>query len=623
VQYTKAQAAEDERDDSPSAKRNFSTRRFARRARRKIFTRADRPTPLEIGFAALSALLLILAFPDFNFYFLAWLALAPLLLAIARQPRATKAFLLGWTCGTIFFYGSCYWLTHSMIHYGGIPPALAFLLLIPGALIVGVFPALFAALFARACQTFGGGRAFLFAPFLWTATEWLRFEITGQLWNAVGYSQAFHPTLIQSARWGGVYAVGFLIAATNAALAALLLSWRAMLIQEDRRARQPFIFALSSLAAIAAVIVLQVPLKSAGSRAAQTPIATKINETRAIIIAVQPDVPVDFYRTDAEREAILQAHFDLSRYGLKRAEQKFTVGDTSPAAIPRIVVFPESPANFSYSYDARFRQQIEDFARANHVSMIFNSLEPAPDGGFYNASVMLDAEGHRAAQYDKIQLVPFGERIPLPKWFPLRAMLGTIVGEFTPGETYTLMPLGAAKVLTNAEGAKVNNADANNASANVDKQTLMTNSDAHVESQTSASNSEANNLRAGVSICVESAYPEIARRFASDGADVFINITNDGYLGRTAVLRQHLANGVFRAVENARPFLSVTNTGISAYVNPRGRTLDETSSYTTDVRVWRIENSDEGKTVYTRYGDWFAVLCVIVSSFAILKRRRI
>ena len=66
--------------------------------------------------------------------------------------------------------------------------------------------------------------------------------------------------------------------------------------------------------------------------------------------------------------------------------------------------------------------------------------------------------------------------------------------------------------------------------------------------------------RAGVFICIESAYPSIARKLTSAGADVLINISNDGYLGPTAVTRQHLANAVFRAVENGRPLLSVTNT---------------------------------------------------------------
>ncbi|MFH4333768.1 hypothetical protein WAJ64_22960, partial [Acinetobacter baumannii] len=61
----------------------------------------------------------------------------------------------------------------------------------------------------------------IFFPCIWTALELLRLYVTGQLWNAIGYSQSYVPALIQPARWGGVYAVGFMIVACNASLAAL------------------------------------------------------------------------------------------------------------------------------------------------------------------------------------------------------------------------------------------------------------------------------------------------------------------------------------------------------------------------------------------------------------------
>ena len=97
----------------------------------------DLPKRVEWAAAALTALLLILAFPDFEFSFLAWIALAPLLFVIAQRPQPLTALILGWAAGTVFFYGSCYWLTYSMIHYGGLSTLVAYLLLIPGALVVG------------------------------------------------------------------------------------------------------------------------------------------------------------------------------------------------------------------------------------------------------------------------------------------------------------------------------------------------------------------------------------------------------------------------------------------------------------------------------------------------------
>ncbi|MBV9210397.1 MAG: hypothetical protein JOZ52_07200, partial [Acidobacteria bacterium] len=185
--------------------------------------RAEAPTLMEVGLAALSALLLILSFPNFNLWPLAWVGLVPLIISVARAPELRwRALMLGWIAGTTFFYGSCYWLTYSMVRYGHIPKLISYLLLLPITIVVGIFPALFCVLLARLISRFGALAVLAAAP-IWVALEWARLGLTGQLWNAVGYSQAYVPRLIQPASWGGVYAVGFLILMTNAALALLFL----------------------------------------------------------------------------------------------------------------------------------------------------------------------------------------------------------------------------------------------------------------------------------------------------------------------------------------------------------------------------------------------------------------
>ena len=167
------------------------------------------------------------------------------------------------------------------------------------------------------------------------------------------------------------------------------------------------------------------------------------------------------------------------------------------------------------------------------------------------------------AQYDKIRLMPFGEYVPLPPWLPGASLISGIVGEFTPGSNYTLMPVA--------------------------------------------------NHRAGVFICIESAYPWIARRLAHDGADVLINISNDGYLGPTAVMRQHLANAIFRAVENGRPLLRVTNTGLTAKISANGAVQDLTDPFATDVRNWSV-TPGKTDTFYTRHGDLFVHFCAAITA---------
>jgi apolipoprotein N-acyltransferase len=530
-----------------------------RRARLSALIRSAAPTRVEFAAAVLSAVLLVCAFPDFNLWPLAWVGLVPLLFVVARRPRARQSFVLGWTTGTLFFYASCWWLTYSMIHYGGLPAPLAFALLVPGAFVLGLFPALFCLVLARLCVRWDA-RALFIAPPLWVALEWARLGVTGQLWNAIGYSQAYHPVLIQTARWGGVYAVGFLLLLTNAATAYLLL----------RHTMRAVLLTIITLAAVACgVLALRMLDALRGGGVGEPAVA-------AIIVAVQPNVPVSFNRSLEETEALVARHVSLSADALRKRDEPLTkelreeiaTGDypmitLEAIATPRVVVWPESPMNFSYTDDAEFRTFVSEFARQHNTAVIFNSLEPAPAGGAYNSAVLVDAEGRLVAQYDKIRLLPFGEYVPLPRWFPGAWLLSGVVGDFTPGTEYPLMPLGGA-------------------------------------------------ARCGVFICFESAFPEVARTFTREGADVLINISNDGYLGRTPVLKQHLANAIFRAVENERPVLRVTNTGISAYIAPDGEVWQATNSFEPAVRTWWVTRTDS-QTFYTRHGDLFVALCAIVS----------
>jgi len=520
--------------------------------------RACVPAQSHITLAVLSALLLILSFPDFNLWPLAWVGLVPLLVAIARAARARQAFVLGWLAGALFFYGSCWWLTHSMIHYGGLPRPLAYALLVPVVLIVGLFPATFASLLAQLCARWGV-YALLAAPPLWAASEWARLGATGQLWNAIGYSQAFHPALIQPATWGGVYAVGFLLVAVNAAAAIVLL----------RRTARSFNLATLVLIAVGLVFFLET--------VSGFPSFDVEPEAEAVVIALQPNVSVNFERSLEETATLVNRHLTMSTDALREWERQ-TGGDdrrddsqssqsndgsTRAQPIPRVVVWPESPMNFAYAKDAEFQTLVGQFARAERTNVIFNSLEPAPAGGAYNSAVLVNEAGRLVAQYDKIRLLPFGEYVPLPRWFPPAWLVSGIVGDFTPGANYTLLPIGETRV--------------------------------------------------GVFICFESAFPSIARTFTDAGADVLINISNDGYLGQTPVLRQHLATAVMRAVENRRTILRVTNTGITARISPRGEISDATGSFTPATRTWPITRATGGKTFYTRHGDLFVALCAALS----------
>src|SRR6185436_15796546 len=101
----------------------------------------------------------------------------------------------------------------------------------------------------------------------------------------------------------------------------------------------------------------------------------------------------------------------------------------------------------------------------------------------------------------------------------------------------------------------------------------------------------------------------------------------DGYLGQTAVMRQHLSNAIFRAVENDRDLVRVTNTGITAYISSNGSTWDETPGFRPEVRTWTISRKGAGATFYTRHGDVFVAACALISlgviSASFMKRRTV
>lgn len=420
-----------------------------------------------------------------------------------------------------------------MIHFAGVAPWIAYPLILLPVVFVSIFPAVACACIPQVISRFGSPALFV-APVLWVAFDWLRGVFTGLDWNALGYSQAFRPALIQSAQLGGIHAVTFLVVTINATLAFLIL----------RRNR----FAFLTTILITTVVVMIIVVSRPRPRFHYIDSANDI-----LVLVVQPNVPMSDLN-DSDYRMLLDRHLQLSTqaFSLKLSVVK-----------NRLLIWPESPMNFSYSRDPQLQATIGSLARRHRTYVLLNSLEPAPNSGSYNSAILINEQGQKIAQYDKIRLMPFGENVPLPRWLPGSGSVRSIVGEFTPGNSHTLMPLGA--------------------------------------------------LRAGVFICIEAAHADVVRGFTNSGADVLINISNDGYLGPTAVMRQHLANAVFRAVENDRDLVRVTNSGISAYIEANGSVRDTTGSFQEAVRTWTVSKTATGTTFYSRHGDVFAYGCALVT----------
>jgi len=529
------------------------------------FAKVRLPTLLNSLLTIFSAILLTLAFPDFDLWFLAWFALVPLFYAIEREKESIiKSFVLGWIFGTLFFAGSCWWLTFSFMTYGGIPMPIAYFLLLIICSILGVFPAIFAAAFSTILKRFGTYGS-LSAPFLWTAMEFLRFNLTDNNWNAIGYSQAFVNHLIQTATIGGVYLVGFWIVFFNSIIALNSFDLFRVFVTKNYshtnlRANKKIVY-VSLLIALLIIPFVSFPNFSSTNNSSE-----KIENS---VVVVQANVPMS--GLNEEKWLRLRArHVELAEDALR----KIPIRTATEISQTTTVIFPESPMNFSYGEDPELRRFIGDFALKHNASVLFNSAEPNPkNDNYYNSAIMVNPQGSKIGQYDKIHLVPFGEFAPVPS--PIKPLIPTLVGSFQSGENYNLFPIGDA--------------------------------------------------RAGILICYESHFASLSREFTRLGADVLIEMTNDGYLGNTGVLRQHLASAVFRAVETNRPVLRATNVGITAYVNERGEVSDAADVYTEATRVWTVSKSDGRQTFYVKYGDWFAWLCSILSLgllfYSFLKRK--
>lgn len=233
--------------------------------------------------------------------------------------------------------------------------------------------------------------------------------------------------------------------------------------------------------------------------------------------------------------------------------------------IPGLIVWPESPAPFSLQ-DALFAARAHQIAQESGSDFLVGAEDWKPDAAgklvATNSAVLLNPSGQRIFTYDKIHLVPFGEYVPLRRWLTFTGKLTADLGDFTPGSVYGVGGL--------PEG------------------------------------------RFGSFICYEAVFPDVVRRFTVDGAELLINISNDGWFGRSAAPAQHLMMARVRAVENRRWLLRDTNNGYTVSVDPYGRIAAQLS---TDIRGELDAPYDfrNDQTPYVRFGDWFPWLCVLVS----------
>jgi apolipoprotein N-acyltransferase len=276
------------------------------------------------------------------------------------------------------------------------------------------------------------------------------------------------------------------------------------------------------------------------------------------LVYVLPSPPT----APATRQALVvqpnvSSEVEWTRGLLDQTEQQLFYSSRSYnlAPVPDLVIWPEMPVPF-YLNDPSFLNYATGLARFYDVYFLFGAVGRTKKGAPLNSAMMIDPAGRVLDEYDKIKLVPFGEFVP--DVFSFVNRVTKEAGDFESGSRIVVFP-----------------------------------------------------NRVGAFICYESAFPDLVREFARDGAEVFVNLSNDGYFGTSAAHEQHLSLVRMRAAENARWIVRATNDGITATIDSSGHVTERLPPFTQLSATMRYGTSTN-RTPYTRTGDWFAWSCLVI-----------
>jgi len=306
-----------------------------------------------------------------------------------------------------------------------------------------------------------------------------------------------------------------------------------------------------------------------GVRALRNPVdlppASGGNTVPLRFAAVQPAIP-ESYKSDAAHVWEIYDRYD-------------NLSHTALAWQPQLLLWPEA-ATLTDLFDPDTFAWLKSIDASTDSAFIFGSFLSPPGQGDYNIAACLTARGRTLQLYRKMHLVPFGEYIPLRHSFPLFAKIaGELVpGDLTAGTQFTLF---------------------------------------HLDSPP---------LAVAPLVCFEDTVGDQTRRMAGLGAQLLVNITNDSWFGTSPGATQHLSNALFRAIENRRPLLRDTNTGVTCLVDAEGRVLQKLrdpdgSSFLEGILFGTVYVPlNPPTTLYMRYGDWLAILSVAASCAVIIFR---
>lgn len=530
----------------------------------------SRRSSTSVAFSALlalfSALLLELPFPiagplpPWRAAF-GWIALVPLFCALFRSDDGSsrqyllRCALLAYLCGVVWYVFNCYWVYQTMTTYAqGVSPLGGVGILLLFSAVLGLYFALFGLILAFLRRSSGGIMVPLAAaPFIWAAIELLAAHLTSVPWDQLGYSQVDNLLLTKLAPFTGTYGISFVLVAANALLAAALL------------AKSIHIRLRIGTGSILLIVLLQL-----GSF-----FSSKPSSTSSYAVLLQPNLDVGAYNIWIGPEWNRRVSW-MQQQSLRTCtpaylgmpvpnSQLITPPCSQNVPPPGIVVWPEAQSPL-YSDSPRTAALLRSLAITAHAPVIAGMLGH-DETGTYNSAVFTSADGSPAGRYDKVHLVPFGEYIPYRKLFFFAHKLTEQLVDLQRGKSRNVFRAGGHTF--------------------------------------------------GVFICYESIFADEIRPFALNGAQVFVNISDDGWYGDTSAPWQHLNMARMRAIENHRWILLDTNNGLTTAIDPSGRVTYSAPRNVETSLVVRYGYEDD-LTFYTRYGDVFAFACGIIVIGALL-----
>lgn len=528
----------------------------------------------RVSLAVIAAIFLILSFPNFNIWILAWFGVLPLLISI-EKCNLVKAFLYSYLTGFLFFLGTIYWLAHVTLP--GMIIVVAYL-----AVYFGIFGLLtsvalrftfspiskvstegksdaFLGLmkspshFLKGHAAFGKCLLLLFIPSAWVTAEWLRSNLlTGFPWALLAHSQAFgNLPVVQIADISGAYGVSFIILFINTAIYVVARD-----IKYARKAHNACII----IAFLAMVLVL---------RYGYIRLNNIFTGESLKVCVVQGNIPQNRKWDENFREEILGQYERLT---------KLAAYDR-----PDLIIWPETAVpGFMESETDLFAKVRSVVLSAGKPLLVGTPREEVgEETGYYNSAELFSEDGNIAGVYDKMHLVPFGEYVPFrDKLSFVEKFAHNPIGDFTAGRAHTVF-----KFFVN-RGAK-----SEDVSWNILKK-----------------------VNFSCLVCFEDIFPELSRQFVKNGASFLVNITNDAWFMKSAAPYQHAQCSVFRAVENRTSVIRAANTGLSCFIDQKGRVTDKVRAGGKDIFIEGYRSHDiilnHAATFYNRYGDLFAYACI-------------